>query len=93
MKLNGTVLPALRHAPTERSLSMVSVSVLKANSSRKESALTIQFARMEQNGMENNVPEFHATLVPHSTTVAAAAKLQSSPVQLELTGTVIDAST
>ncbi len=48
---------------------------------------------MEQNGMENNVPEFHATLVPHSTTVAAAAKLQSSPVQLELTGTVIDAST
>ena len=38
MKLNGTVLAALRLALMERSLPMVSVSVLKANLSKKENA-------------------------------------------------------
>ena len=93
MKLNGTVLAALRLALTERSLPMVSVSVRKVNLSNKENASTIQFARTVQNGTVNNVPEFHATLAPHLTTAVVVAKPQSSPVQLELIGTVTDAST
>jgi hypothetical protein len=48
---------------------------------------------MVPNGTVNNVPEFHATLVPHLTTVVVVVKPQSSPVQLELIGTVTDAST
>jgi hypothetical protein len=38
MKLNGTVLAALRLALTERSLPMVSVFARKANLSKKENA-------------------------------------------------------
>lgn len=91
MKLNGTVLAALRLVQMVKSLLMVSAFVHKANSSKKENVLTTQCARTEPNGMVSNVLESHATLEQHSAQVVAAVKLQSIPAPPEPTGTVIDA--
>lgn len=93
MKLNGMVSLVLRLAQMERFFKTVFVIAHKVNLNKKENVLTTQFAKMEPNGMVNNVQVFHATLVLHSAVVAVVVKPQFTLALLELIGMVTDAST
>lgn len=76
MILNGTVLHVSRPALTEKLSSMVFVSVHKVNSNKKESVLITQLVKLDSHGTENNVLEFHASVVLHTTLDATVAKPQ-----------------
>ena len=93
MKLNGMVLLVSRHAQTERFFKTVSVFAQQVNSSKIQNASTNQFVKMEPTGMVKHVSEFHAILVLHSAVDATVAKLQSTPAQPVLIGTVQDVFT
>ena len=91
MKPNGMAPSVLRLAPTERSSPTVSAFAHKDNSKKTENASIIQLVKPEPNGMESNVPEFHASQVPHTAADADVVKLQSSLAQPVPSGMVTDA--
>jgi len=74
----------------EKFFKMVFVFVQMVNLNKMEFAITIQLAKMEQNGMVNNVSEFHAFLEHHFLVDVAVVKLQFTLVQQVLIGTVQD---
>ncbi len=80
-----------RPAQTERFSKTVSVCAQPVNLNKMENALTTPFVKMEVNGMEKLVSEFHATLVLHSTVAATVVKPQFMPAHLVLIGTDQDA--
>lgn len=71
---------------------MVFASVQMDNLNKMEYATTTQPVKMEQNGMVNNVLEFHVFQVLHIQVDADVAKPQFMLVLLELIGTVQDVS-
>jgi len=74
----------------EKFFKTVFVFVQMVNLNKMELVITIQLAKMEQNGMVSNVPEFHAFQEHHLLVDVAVVKLQSTLVQQVLIGTVQD---
>lgn len=74
----------------ERYLKTVSAFAQLVNSKIMENVSTIQFAKMELNGMVNNVLEYHVFQVLHIQVVVVVVKPQYMPALLVPIGMVTD---
>jgi hypothetical protein len=87
---NGMETHVLKLVLMERYLKTVSAFAQLVNSKIMENASTIQFAKMELNGMVNNVLEYHVFQELHIQIVVVVAKPQYMPVLLVPIGMATD---